>query len=129
MNEWRILFTTLHGRRPRLAVAILLAVMFALVTGQAVVPYLAYAWIPLGLLLAFLLQQLGWLVSDPTKVIPEPPPALKVASAVLGVVVLVAFYVLYQLTGSTTRTAEIAVLTIGPVVALVLWLIFRRKSY
>jgi hypothetical protein len=67
MGKWRILFTTLHGRRPRLAVAILLVVMFALVAAQPFVPNILWAWLPIGVLLAFVFERAGWLVRDPDR--------------------------------------------------------------
>ena len=67
MNNWRIMFTTFHGRRPRLAIAILISVMFVLVAAQRFFPNILWAWLPIGLLLAVLFERLGWLVRDPDR--------------------------------------------------------------
>lgn len=140
MNDWRILFTTIPGRRPRLAVAILITVMMALVLAQKWAPNITFAWIPLGLGLVLLFQKLGWLTresqtakTDETGATPETPftphlpaVAVKIITAIAGVIVLAGLYILYR-TMDSTDDIFVALLVLAPIVAPVLWLNHRNR--
>ncbi len=132
VNDWRILFTTIPGRRPRLAVAILIAVMMTLVLAQKWVPNIHFAWIPLGLGLVLLFNKIGWLRpiqnDDANSTAPEAPwtphlPAIavKIITAIAGVIVCAGLYILYR-TMDSEDDILVAILVLAPIVAPVLWL-------
>jgi hypothetical protein len=115
-------------RRPLYAYAILFVLMIIVGVGQRWVPGLAWLWIPLVVLLGFLFQRFGWLDSEEQTVIAEPPLALKIVCAVLGLVGFALVYLAHYSTGMPQRVGSIGLFILAPIVMLLLWLIFRRKS-
>lgn len=111
--------------------------MFVFFAAQTFVPFIGYGWIPVGLGLVLLFNKIGWLRpiqnDDANSTASEAPwtphlPAIavKIITAIAGVIVCAGLYILYR-TMDSEDDILVAILILAPIVAPVLWLNHRNR--
>lgn len=132
MNDWEVFGVTLYGKRPRLSVALSIAVMHALLHGTpADGPPYYLAWLPVFVILNLWLESIGWLSRKeiPSDALTRPEGnAILLLNTIAATAILSTGVARYVSTDSVEQTVLASSFMFGPLIAAVAYANLRHHQ-